>query len=366
LGFEWTKVAGAVDPASLQVVCSALWSGLPEGVTTITQAHIEAYADVEATLGLLCARAVADVARLEGISEDTLWEWLADTFITDLGTRGTAYEGRGTTAGLPHSVARAFEKRWILRSEKRLSSVWFELQHDGLIGPIKRRGQPTGVVRELDPTDRAASTLLRMAETALADGMFGLAEQYASEAVSGVADDSMTLAEAHSLLGEIFVQQAQDATGDRAEELYREAERHYETAMELYQGRDNTTAVARVLAVLGRLERLRGHNAEALDLLQSALERRRGDPDLYVELAHVAEASGQHLAALGHYSAALEFASENIDALVGRGAIHAERGDAAEALADIDRAIRLEPGVALRPDVLQTRRRVQALLEAAS
>jgi len=366
LGYEWTKVEGAVEPANLQVVCSALWRGLPDGVTTITQRHVEAYADVEATLGSLCAEAVADVARLEGISESVLWDWLADTLITDLGTRGTAYEGRGTTGGLPHSVARAFEKRWILRSEKRLGSVWFELQHDGLIGPIQRRGRPTGVVHVLDSTDRTASTLLRMAETALAEGMFSLAQQYATDAVAGSADDVLTLAEAHSLLGEIFLQQAQDATGDRAEQLFREAAEHYAAAMELYQARDNTTAVARVLAVLGRLERIRGHMAEALDLLQSALERRRGDPDLYVELAQVSEASGQHLAALGHYSKALDLASENIDALVGRGAVYAERGDAAAALADLEKAIRLEPGTALRPDVVHTRRRAIALLEAAS
>ena len=366
LGVTSGDVAGPVEPRSLQVVCTALWQGLPDGVATITRDHLEAYADVESILTDLCAQAVDEVAAAEGLAEPVLWKWLEETFVTDLGTRGVAYEGLDTTAGLPHSVARAFEKHSILRSEKRLGSVWFELQHDGLIGPIRRGREQAGDVGTPSETEDTPGTRLRMAETALAEGTLDLARKYATEAASGSDDDPATLAEARSLLGEILVQAAQDATGDQVEALYQEAQQHYEAAMELFQERDNSAAVSRVLAALGRLERVRGHTAEALDLLHSALERRQGDPDLYVELAQVTRESGQPLAALGHYSSALTFAPENVAALVGRGTIHVDRGDAAAALADIDKATRLEPALALRPDVSRTRRRALDLQEAAS
>lgn len=362
---EHSAMVDHVDPASLQVVCTALWRDLPDDVRTITEEHLEAYGDVDTALTELCAGVVTDVASVERIPETDLWTWLDEAFITDLGSRGTAYEGLNTTAGVPHSVAWAFEKRSILHSEKRLGAVWFALQHDLLVDAVRRGRAQAGDDDVASTDERVSDTLLRKAETALAEGMFTLAEEYASRAAAG-EDEGPLLAEARSLLGEILLQQAQDSAGERAELLYRQAEDHYEVAMQLFQAQGNSTAVARILAARGQLERLRGHIPEALELLQSALERRRGDPDLYVELARATVGSGQWLAAMGYFNSALVLSADNTDALLGRAALHALRGNARSALADLDSAIRQQPGLALRHDVATARREAVGHLEATA
>lgn len=351
LGEQRTIESPTVEPVSLQVVCSALWRALPDAATTITSDHLQHHGDVDDTLMRFCGLAVTEVAQLYGRSEVSLWDWLERTFVTDLGTRGSAYEGVADTGSMPNSIARAFEERRILRSEKRSGSVWFELPHDGLIEPIRRgrkRLSDAGVVAA--PGDRA-DTFLRMAETALAEGHFDLAERYAAEAVRAGGDDLRTLAEATSFLGKLVFDHGRSEVGDAAEQLYAEAETHYRRSAELFEAEQNVWAVGRVLGSLGRLYMETARFADAVGALQGAVTRVPGDLDLHMDLARALSDAGQPQAAVGEYGTLLTVAPESVEALVGRGVVSASYGDAFSAVADLENAIRLRPELADRDDV---------------
>lgn len=363
VGEQRTVEAATVEPINLQVVCSALWDALPDGVTTITAEHLQDHGDVEGSLTKFCSQAVRDVAAREGIPEPTVWEWLEDTFITDLGTRGAAYEGIAATGGMPNTVARALEEHRILRAEKRSGSVWFELLHDGLIEPIRRGRRLAEHLETTTGGEPGPESYLRMAETALAEGMLPLAEEYASRAASASQDNPRTWAEAESFLGKLAFDQGQAQGGDRAEALYATAEERYRHAAELFEVGQDPHAVGRVLGSLGQMYAERGRFVDAVNALRSALVRLQGDFDIRMSLAEALRGAGQPQAALGEYGWLLTVAPETVEALVGRGTINAEHGDPASALVDLDNAIRLQPELANRPDVESARERASARLE---
>lgn len=368
VGEQRTVTTSGVQPISLQVVALALWRSLPDDVTTIDAGHLDDYGDVEAILTSFCLRAVIDVAAAEGIPEPAVWEWLDTTFITDLGTRGTAYEGLASTGGMPNAVARAFEAHRILRSEKRSGSVWFELLHDVLIEPIRcGRRLCEGLAAAAGPAVRPRA-YLRMAERALQNGMLRLAAEYAQGAARAGAHDPTTLAEANTLLGELVLGRGRIETGPRADELYTTAEDHYRRAAELFDTEQNSPAVGRVLASLGRLMLERGRFGEAVGALRSALDRLRGAVDVRLDFARALGHYGQVRAAFGEYSAILtqapeEAKRERVEALVGRGVIGAQHDDPGAALRDLDDAIRQQPDVAGRAEVASARALARARLE---
>jgi len=389
VGERRTVVAPTVEPINLQVVCSALWRGLPYEVSTITMDHVDAYGDPEMTLTNFCVRAVIEVASEENVPELELWEWLERTYITDLGTRGAAYEGLVWTSGMPNAVAHALERRRILRSEERSGSLWFELLHDGLIEPIRRghrlaaglaaAGRSAAAPSDQlhleegltgsDPGSPPSRTprpdaFLRMAESALHVGDLVLAEQYARGAVRASEHDARTSAEANSFLGGIVLDEGRSATGERRRELYATAERHYRRAMELFEIEQNPGAVARVLGSLGRCLLEQGRFADALAALQSAVERLESDVAIRLEFAHALALTGQPAAAAGEYTAILTITPGTVDALLGRGVLTAEHGDPAAALRDLDEAVRHQPEVADRVDVIAARARANARLQA--
>jgi Flp pilus assembly protein TadD len=361
-GESRTVRTDAVEPISLQVICSALWRALPEDVTHISSEHVQDHGDVAAALGEHCANAVAQVAEQRRLPEAQLWEWLDRTFVTDLGTRNTAYEGVDTTGGMPNAVARLFEEHRLLRSERRSGSVWFELLHDGLIEPMR-----AGRARALDGDVRAGrdprpDTYLSMAESALAYGMSPLAEELAVQAADVSGDDPATLAEVMSLLAKLIASRGQAEEGDQAEILYASAEEHYRRAMQLFEIEQNFRAVAHVLASLGRLFLARGRVADATSMLQSAVTRLPGDAELHLDLARALEGSGQAQAALGQYESSLVVAPDSVDALLGRAALQSEH-DPAAALRDLDRAVDIQPDLADRADVVEIRARALARLQ---
>jgi tetratricopeptide (TPR) repeat protein len=358
-----TLVSRTVEPANLQVVCSALWRGLPDDITTITMDHVEAFGDPLTTLTNFCVRAVIDVATREGVPEPEVWDWLERTFVTEHGTRGAVYEGIAWTGGMPKSVARAFERHRILRSEERSGSLWFELLHDGLIEPIRRGHRLAAGLAVEESPGASPDVYLRLAEGALHSGDVALAEGYAQGAVRASEDDPRTLAEASSFLGKLVFDQGTTATGARRQELYASAAEHYRRAMELFETEQNSRAVGQMLASLGRVRLEQGRFADAVESLQGALQRLEGDVEIRLDLARALHLAGQHGAALGEYIAVLAIAPGTVEALVGRGAIDAEHGDAAAALRDLDEAVRRDPTLARRSDVVTARSRAMARLQ---
>ncbi len=345
IGETTQVVTETLEPAQLQVVCSELWRRLPDDVRLVTTEHLRDYADADKTLARFCGDAIARVSSDHGVPESELREWLEATFVTALGTRGSVYAGPSTTGGMANAVVRALEDHHILKSEWRNRSRWYELAHDRLIKPIRQMNKP---VTESDDAslDARATSYLRAAEMALADGELTLAEKHAEEALrlcDGV--DARMEAEAESFLGGIALQRGR----------HESAERRYRRAAELFEALQDQTAVGRLLASLGELRFARGEYVAAVEELQGALLRLPGDPLIQIELARALSCSGQAQAAVAIYGSILTIAPEFAEALSGRGQIRADLGDAVSALDDLDRLSALHPEYKEHPDIRSAR-----------
>jgi len=122
-GGEHYVVDDHVEPAVLQVVCASLWDALPADVKLITRREMRRYGDVDVALASHCGRIIAAVAEDHDLPVTRLRSWLQSTFITELGTRGTAYEGAMATAGMPNAVALALEDRHLLTAVREKKEI---------------------------------------------------------------------------------------------------------------------------------------------------------------------------------------------------------------------------------------------------
>jgi tetratricopeptide (TPR) repeat protein len=312
LGQGTSITVDAVDPVQVQVICSALWDCLPGNALVITSAHVRRHANIDRFLASFCSRTLTAVAREHDVPVARIRSWLQQTFITELGTRGTAYEGLGQTAGLPNAVVRSLEDRYLLKAEHRGGTRWYELQHDRLIEPIQ---QATPV------------ELLETAELELAEGGFALAERHADQAIrtSGI-DDLLVRAGAERLLGHV-------ARRDRPDE----ALQRYRTAASLFEVLQDSSAVGQLLAEAGRLSIIRGRYAEAVTDLRAAAERASSDLSIQYALAQALWHTGQPRAAVAVLSGVLEIEDTMVAALRQRGEILADLNMADPALRDLNR-----------------------------
>jgi tetratricopeptide (TPR) repeat protein len=340
-----SEVLGArVEPVQLQVVCSALWRNLPVQVREITDEHRHDHADIDRILADFCRQAIVEVAEQTEQNATDLGEWLERAFVTELGTRGTAYEGLTATAGVPNAVPHAFEDRRILASELRSGSRWYELQHDRWIVPIRLVNRPWPDQQLHGET--GASAYLRAAESALADGDVTLAEKHAEEALRVAAGrDARVEAEAQSFLGDLAAQR-----GRVADALDR-----YRAGAALLEALPDRAAAGRLFAAVGTLLRQQGRVPEAVVEWQRAMERLPGDADVQVMLAAGLFHLQQPTAAVGLYTAVLAVSPDHPAALAGRGQLFADSGRAAAALEDLDRLVQLHPEWAGRAEVRSAR-----------
>ncbi|ADP84995.1 nSTAND1 domain-containing NTPase [Pseudofrankia inefficax] len=341
--------ADRVEAVQLQVVCSALWDALPPDTMVITGEHLQSYGDLNRILAEFCGRAVAYVARDHGLPESALRDWLGRTFITELGTRNTVYEGASRTAGMPNAVAHAFVDRHILKAEWRSGSRWFELAHDRLIEPVRGGWRRS----ETELPDGRSVDYLRAAEAALADGELDLARKHALEAVRLAEGDLRAQAEGESFLGDLAFQT----------EKYEEAARRYRRGAELYELMQDSTAVGMLLAAVGQVLLREGRHDEAVVDLEGAVARLQGDRTLRTELADALWQAGQLRSAEGVYASVLSYAPDAVEALAGRGEVRVELGEFAAALEDLDILARLKPAAAGQPVLRAARARALAGLD---
>jgi tetratricopeptide (TPR) repeat protein len=132
------EVAGEfVEPMHLQVVCRNLWNGLSKERTTITAADMEQFADVDQTLSSFYGLAVARAAERSRVRESRIRAWAEKKLVTPGGTRGLVYMGNTSTEGVPNEAVRVLEEEHIVWAEPRMGTLWYELTHDRLIGPLK-------------------------------------------------------------------------------------------------------------------------------------------------------------------------------------------------------------------------------------
>jgi tetratricopeptide (TPR) repeat protein len=346
LGETHTLSSDTVEPTHLQMICAALWDGLPEDSRIISFQHLQEHGDIDRTLGNLCAGSITEVAAQHGLPTQELWNWLKAQFITELGTRGMVYEGISTTAGMANSVARELASRHLLKAEERAGSRWFELSHDRLIDPVRAGNRPWSTVEKATSQSRSA-VLLRTAESALADGDLTLAERYGGEAIrfGGDRADPRIRAEAESFLAGIAVER------NRLDE----AEGRFRAAVATFDALGDAAAGGRVLARIGRLLLDRGQAANAVNDLATASSRLPGDVGVRTEHARALWLAGQAHAALAVLNTAISIEQDHAPARALRGTIQAEHGPAQAALMELDYAARLDPAVAARPEVVAAR-----------
>ena len=319
-----------VEPALLQAVCAGFWAALPARVHRIGFHELHQYGDVSQLLTRFCARAAGSVADQQGRSAAELRSWLQRTFTTESGTRNTAYEGQAETAGMPNAVVRALEDWHVLKAIRRSGRRRYELQHDCLVGPV-RRANEAPESRTAVPDRASAADHLRAAEAALADGDLALAERQATAAVHETDDTDLRLrAETESLLGNV----------EHVRKNPAKAEDRYRKAAALFEALQDTSAVARQLAAIGQSLLAQGRPAEAVEKLYASIRRLPNDLTVQTELGQALWQQGQHAAAVAVLTGVLTVDGHSVDALRARGEILADLGEAEKALRDLDRVRR--------------------------
>ncbi len=324
-GAERRVQGDRVEPSLLQAVCARLWDALPSTTERITARDVRLFGDADKSLAAHCGRVIATVADDFDRQVAGVRRWLLRTFVTELGTRGTAYEGVVETAGVPNAIAQALEDRHLLTGAPRSGSRWYELLADRLIQPLREAVDELPPV--IDPREYLAA-----AERALARGELDVAQRYAETTLRGSDDDLRLHAETQSLLGNIAAER-----GESVESAKADAESHYRAAAEHFETLRDTPAVAAQLAAIGQMLIAQERPEAALDQLKSAIFRMPGDPVIQTDLALAFWQLGESRTAVAVLTTVLAKDGGNRVALRARGEILADLGEASQAMLDLDR-----------------------------
>lgn len=356
LGEERYVTSDDVEPSLLQTAARWLWDSLPADQSLVSARDARRYGDADSALAARCGQIIAHVADDHNLPTRRLASWLLDTFVTELGTRGKAYESATTTAGMPNAVPRALVDQHLLTSGPQSGSRWYELLHDRLIEPL--RHAPHVRAPTVEP-----GAYLRSAEHALALGQLDLAERHAREILRVAPGSELRLnAQAYSLLGNLAYEREKSKD---AEACYRQAARRYAAS-------GDTKSLAFQLAAIGQTLIAQGHVSEAIKELHSAVVRQPNEPILQTEFAAALWQDNRGTAAVAVLNDVLRMDGANPAALRARGEILAYLGQAREAMRDLARvssrgqpSISAARGLALARlgDKLAARREVESALD---
>ena len=320
-GAEQLIVSDQVEPSLLQVACTRFWDSLPADTEQITVRDVRVFGDADKALAAHCSEVIASVADDHDLRWRRVRSWLLDMFVTELGTRGTAYEGIVTTAGMPNAVARALEDRHLLSAGLRSDSRWYELLTPRLIEPLRH------AVDVLPPVVGPVEHL-SAAERALTRGESDIAERYAQAALRTAPDTDLRLrAEIESLLGNIAMEEEKPA----------EAEGRHRISASLFEAVRDTSAVASQLAAVGQTLIAQDRLEAAVDEFRCAIDRLPTDPVVQTDLALALWRKGESRAAVSVLTAVLRLDGGNSVALRARGEILADLGEANQAISDLNR-----------------------------
>ncbi len=129
------RLGAYVEPVQLQVVCRQLWDHLPEGASTIGREEVARVGNVDEALATYYDEAVARAAEKSGVPERSLRDWFNDQLITPRKTRSQASLGEPRTDAIQPAL-KSLRDRYVIRTDQRLGSVWYELAHDRLVEPV--------------------------------------------------------------------------------------------------------------------------------------------------------------------------------------------------------------------------------------
>ena len=324
-GAERRVQSDRVEPSLLQAVCAKLWKSVPVDTERITIRDVRLFGDVDKLLAAHCGRVIASVADNFDRQVTGVRHWLLRNFVTELGTRGTAYQGVAETAGVPNAIAQALEDGHLLSGAPRSGSRWYELLADRLIQPLR------DAVDQLPPV-LGPQKYLAAAERALARGELDVAERYARATTRGSCETDLRLnADTESLLGNIAAERGESA------EAKAEAESHYRSAATLFETLRDTPAVAAQLAAVGQMLIAQERPEDALSELKAAIDRMPSDPIFQTDLALALWQLGESRTAVTVLTSVLAADGGNKVALRARGEILADLGEASRAMLDLDR-----------------------------
>jgi len=278
-----------VEPALLQISCAGLWESLQAQTSLVTLSHLERHSvTVDSVLTGYCAAAVSAVADMHELSPEQLRSWLIGTFITGTGQLSSVAEGRPETAGMPVTVPRLFEDRFLLRASTAAAAMaavmpgavpvprpapgtppgtasrsrWYTLLSQRLVEPLRDTDAEETNAPDASPPD--PEEYLRAAERARVIGERDLAFRLVTLVLRMAPPTSLrTHADAHSLIGDISYEQG---FLDKAEESYR-------TAMVFFEACGEHTIVGRLLAATARTLFDRDRTAEGLNYQLAAVAR---------------------------------------------------------------------------------------------
>jgi WD40 repeat protein len=128
-----------VEPVQLQVVCRRLWGALAEGTTAIGVEHVASLETVDEALAGYYAQTVRHAARKSGVAESAIRAWVGGSLIAggQPATRRQVARSDEKTAPVLAAL-KPLRNYYLIRSDKRLGQIWYELSHDRLIGPVVR------------------------------------------------------------------------------------------------------------------------------------------------------------------------------------------------------------------------------------
>jgi WD40 repeat protein/Flp pilus assembly protein TadD len=153
-----------VEPVQLQVVCRSLWDSLPPGVTEITAKHLKDFGDVQEALKGFYEGAIREAMKKTGVQENDLRAWFSEKLVTPAGTRGTVFQGKNDTEGIPNAAVAELESQHIIRAEPRAGARWYELTHDQLIEPVRQSNEVWFAHQRAEEQRRQIETACQRAE----------------------------------------------------------------------------------------------------------------------------------------------------------------------------------------------------------
>lgn len=257
-----------------------------------------------------------------GLPESAIRHWVAETFITEHGTRGTAYRGVTLTADMPNAVADALVDRHILTTEQRASATWYQLGQDLLVTAVRQADRDHAMPAAGSPGDYRSA-----AEAAFGQGNFDSARRFAQTAAEQYRTRGDDLRAAHAMaLGGTIARMEGDLV--LARDSFNAARSEFEIV-------EDQRSAARMLAELGRVSLDLGDLEEAADLLARASERLPGDAGLRAELGYALLARRAPVDAVAVFNQSIRLDPELATAYAGRAAARHALGEAAD---DLSRA----------------------------
>jgi Novel STAND NTPase 1 len=129
-----------VQPFQLQVVCHRLWTLVAQmrrsDFRSIELQDVHDYAHVLQALADYYAGAMADVARRTGVEEIAIRRWFERELITSDGLRTQTLAGPESGQHDTSEVLRELQDTYLVRSDTRAGSTWYELSHDTLVSAV--------------------------------------------------------------------------------------------------------------------------------------------------------------------------------------------------------------------------------------